>query len=140
MVNKFEDRSVQGIRATILLTGLQTATAVARPGELLFESGESPVAGRGPASCCWSLSAREHQRVHPWPDRLETSGDGLPTTPIEFSAGTTPAIPSRTIRMVVDREDPNWHAAAAHDGSPPRRAAVLETTSRDHQERLREVA
>jgi hypothetical protein len=43
-------------------------------------------------------------------------------------------------RMVVDREDPNWRAAAAHDGSPPRRAAVLETTSRDHQERLREVA
>ena len=42
--------------------------------------------------------------------------------------------------MVVDRENPNSRAVAGHDASPPTCARVLEVNSRDHQERLGDVA
>ena len=38
--------------------------------------------------------------------------------------------------MVIDRENPNWRAAAPHDASPLSRAGILEARSLDHQERL----
>ena len=42
--------------------------------------------------------------------------------------------------MVVDRENPNWRAVAAHDASPPAACRRLDGSSRDHQERLAAVA
>jgi hypothetical protein len=42
--------------------------------------------------------------------------------------------------MVIDRENPNWRAGAAHDASSSTHAGVFEANSRDHQDRLRDVA
>jgi hypothetical protein len=42
--------------------------------------------------------------------------------------------------MVVDRENPNGRAGAAHDASLPTRVGVLEGRIRDHQVRLEGVA